>query len=45
MKDNAEMIHFHIRSRGVQDLVFVQITFEKCSTKFCFKNEKVGVNL
>ena len=29
MKDNTEAIHFHIKSRGVPGLVFVQITFEK----------------
>ena len=38
MKDNVEVIHFHIKSRGVQTLVFVQITSEKCTTTFCFSN-------
>ena len=32
MKDNFEVINFHIKGRGVQGLVFVQITFEKCTT-------------
>ena len=27
MKENTEMIHFHIKSRVVQDYAFVQITF------------------
>ena len=43
MKDNVEVIHFHIKSRGAQGLVFVQITFEKYSTNFYFENGEVGV--
>ena len=38
MEDNVEVIHFHIKGRGVQTLVFVQITSEKCTTTFCFSN-------
>ena len=40
MKENVELINFHIKSRGVQGLVFVQITFEKCATKFYFENSE-----
>ena len=41
MKDNVEVIHLHIQHRGVQALVFVQITFEICTTNFCFENSEV----
>ena len=41
MKDNVEMIHFHIKSRGAQGLVFVKIMLEKCTTNFYFENDKV----
>ena len=27
MKDNVKVNHFHVKRRGVQGLVFVQITF------------------
>ena len=43
MKDNFEVIHFHIKSRDAQDLVLVQITFGKCTTNFDFENGKVGI--
>ena len=43
MKDNVKVIHFHIDSRGVQGLVFVQITFEKFATSFYFENGKFGI--
>ena len=43
MKDNVEVIHFHINSRGVQDLVFVQITFENCPLNFYFENSEIGI--
>ena len=43
MKDKVEVIHFHIKRRGVQSLVFVQITFEKYTTKFYFQNDKVVI--
>ena len=42
-KDNIKVIHFHIKSRGVQDLVFVQITFENCPLKFYFGNSGIGI--
>ena len=42
MKDNVQMIHFHIKSRGVQGLAFIQIIFEKCTKHFYFKNGEVG---
>ena len=42
MKDIAEVIHFHIKSRGVQVLVFLQWTFVKDTTNFCFENGEVG---
>ena len=35
MKDNVEVIHFYIKSRGVQGLVFAQITLERYH-KFLF---------
>ena len=43
MKDNAEVIRFHIKSRGVQGIIFVHITFEKCTTNFYFQNSEVGI--
>ena len=43
MEENVEVIHFHIKSRGVQGLVFVQITYEKCTTNFYFENSKFGI--
>ena len=43
MKDNAKVIHFHIKGRGVQGLVFVQITFEKYTTNFYFQNSQVDI--
>ena len=42
MKDNVKEIHFHIKCRDVQGLVFDQITFEKCTTNFYFENGEVG---
>ena len=36
MKDNFKMIHFHVKRRCVQGLIFVQVTFEKCTTN-CLK--------
>ena len=38
MEDNVEVIHFHIKSRDVQGLVFVQITFEKCNANLYSEN-------
>ena len=43
MKDNVEVINFHIKSRGVQDHILVQIKFEKCTTNFHFENSEVTV--
>ena len=43
MKDNVEVIHFHIQSRGVQGLAFVQITFEKCIRNFYFENGNASI--
>ena len=43
MEDNVEVIQFHIKSRDVLGLVFVQITFEKCTTNLSFENKKVGI--
>ena len=43
MKDNIEVINFYIKSTGVQGLVFVQITFENCTTNFYFQNDKIDI--
>ena len=43
MKDNVEGIQFYIKSRGVQDLVLMEITFEKSTRNFYFENDKVGI--
>lgn len=43
IKDKVEVIHFPIKRRGVQSLVFAQITFEKCSSNFLSKKGEVGV--
>ena len=43
IQDNVEVIHFHIKSRGVQGLIFVQIRFEKCTTHLYFENSEVGI--
>ena len=45
MKDNARVIHFHIKSRGVQGFVFGQIAFEKCTTNLYFENGKVAIKM
>ena len=37
MKVNFEAIHFHIKSRGVQSLVFVQTAFENRTLNFGIK--------
>ena len=41
-KDNIEVIHFYIKSRGVQGFVFVQITF-KVYTNVYFENSEIGI--
>ena len=43
MKDNVKVIHFHIEGRGVEGVVFVQITFEKYTTNFYFQSSQVGI--
>ena len=43
MKDNVEGIQFYTKSRGVQDLVLMEITFEKSTRNFYFENDKVGI--
>ena len=43
MKGNVELIRFHVKSRGVQDLVFVQITFEYCILNFHFENSEIDL--
>ena len=42
MKDNVEVIHFHIKSRGVHGLVFIKITCEKCTTNLSVENCEKG---
>ena len=44
MKDDVKVIHFHIKSRAVEGLVFVQITFEYCITNLYFENGKIGLD-
>ena len=43
MKYNVEVLYFQIKSRDVESLVFVQITFERCTINFYFKNGEVSV--
>ena len=43
MKDNVEVIHFNIKSRVVQGVVFVEITFENCTLNFYFENNEIGI--
>ena len=43
MKDNFKVIHFHIKSRGVQGLAFVEITCEKCTANLQSENGEVGI--
>ena len=43
MKDSLEVIHFHVKSRGTQGLVFVQITFARCTINFYFEKDKVDI--
>lgn len=40
---NVRVIHFHIKSKGVQRVVFEQIMFEKYASNFYFENVKVGI--
>ena len=43
MKENVNLILFHIKSRGVQGLAIVQITYEKFDTNSYFKNGEVTI--
>ena len=43
MKDNVEVIHFHIKRRGARDFVFGQITFKKWVTNLYVENSEVGL--
>ena len=43
MKDKAKVIHFHVKSGGVQSVTSVQLTFEKCTPNFYFESGKVGI--
>ena len=43
MEDNVKVIHFLIKRRGVQSLVFVQITFENRITNFYSENSEVDI--
>ena len=43
MKDTVEVIHFDIKVRDVPSFLFVQITFDKCTTNIYFENGKVGL--
>ena len=43
MKDNVEVVQFHIKIRDVQCLFFVEITFENCALNFYFQNSKSGI--
>ena len=45
MKSNVEVIHFYIKTRGVQGHGFVQITFENCTLNFYFENSEIGIKL
>ena len=43
MKDNVKVIHFDIKARSEQNLVFAQIAFEKDTANFYFENEEVNI--
>ena len=43
MEENGKVIHFHIKSRSVPDLAFMQRAFEKCTRNFYFENGEVGL--
>ena len=43
IKGIVKIIYFHIKGRRVQGLVFVQITFEKCTANLYFENGVVGI--
>ena len=41
--DNVEVIHFHVKSRGLQGHAFVQIRFDNCTLNFYFENSEIGI--
>ena len=43
MKDNVKMIHFDIKARSEQSVVFAQIGFEKDTSNFYIENEEVNI--
>ena len=42
MKDNVKEVHFGVKSKSVQSLIFIQIMFETCAAIFYFDNSEVG---
>ena len=43
MKENAKVIYFLLKRKGVQCLVSVKIKFEKCTTNFHLENGGVDI--
>ena len=43
VKDTVEAIYFHIKSKGGQGLIFVQIMFKMWTTNLYFENDEVGI--
>ena len=43
IKDNVEVIPFHIKRRGVQGHVFVPIMLENCTLNFYFENGEFSI--
>ena len=43
MKENVNLILFHIKSRSVQGLAIAQITYEKFDINSYFKNREVTI--
>ena len=39
----SDSFSYHIKSRGIQGLVFMQIILENYTANFYFKNDKVGI--
>ena len=44
-EDNVEVMRFHIKSNCVQNLVFVEIKFQKCTMNFDLENDEVGLKM
>ena len=42
MKVNVEVLHFHMKSRGVHGLLFAQKTFENFTLNFYFESSEIG---